>query len=269
MSTYHQRNDSEASSTRATTPTDSWESYFDTWSMEDREIPQYPPHPVPTIIEPVILDDELYHPENLLNAKFNLDSALDLDLNWDLNHHYRNLQAQCSPRAFGRLNDVNPASKRHAIFVSNRPSPAAARQTHQSRKDHRAAPVRKRPDDVDVRAVEMANTVTQPCVAPDWRTSEAETTRSHDMQIPREDHHQPYHSNTFWTASSAATATANQGRRVGQRKGQAGQRRQENRRAPNAASAVPGAGLGLDNPPVSCEDPSMISSCLPPVPLHS
>ncbi|KIW88285.1 uncharacterized protein Z519_10852 [Cladophialophora bantiana CBS 173.52] len=149
---HHQRNSSIASSTKPATPTDSWESYFDSWRVEDDDVPDMAPPPAPTILEPVILDDELYHPDSLLNAQFNLDRALDLELDWDFQEYHHDYQDRCSPKVFGRLNDDNPANKRHAICVSNRRAAAAAYCQGQSRRDRRPVPVipmANRPDDVD------------------------------------------------------------------------------------------------------------------------
>ncbi|EXJ66517.1 uncharacterized protein A1O5_10186 [Cladophialophora psammophila CBS 110553] len=149
---HHQRNSSIASSTKTATPTDSWESYFDSWRVEDDDMPDMAPPPAPTIIEPVIVDDELYHPDSLLDAQFNLDRALDLELDWDFQEYHHDYQDSCSPKVFGRLNDDNPANKRHAICVSNRRAAAAAYCQGQSRRDRRPMPVipmTKRPDDVD------------------------------------------------------------------------------------------------------------------------
>ncbi|OAP64069.1 hypothetical protein AYL99_00041 [Fonsecaea erecta] len=162
---HHQRHPSIASSTKTTTPTDSWESYFDSWGVEDGDVPDMAPPPRRTIIEPVIVNDELYDPESLLNAEFNLDRALDLELDWDFQDYHHDYQDRCSPKVFGRLNDANPANKRHAICVSNRRAAAAAAACGQSqtRRDRRPAtvstPMATRPDDVE----RMANMgMTQP-----------------------------------------------------------------------------------------------------------
>ncbi|OAL17411.1 hypothetical protein AYO22_11634 [Fonsecaea multimorphosa] len=165
---HHQRNSSIASSTKTATPTDSWESYFDSWRTEDGDVPDMAPPRAPTIIEPLIVDDDLYHPESLLNAQFNLDRALELELelDWDFQDYHHDYQDRCSPKVFGRLNDANPANKRHAICVSNRRAAAAGYCQGQSRRDRRPvtlstpmAPIATRPDDVE----RMANMgMTQP-----------------------------------------------------------------------------------------------------------
>ncbi|ETI27102.1 hypothetical protein G647_09784 [Cladophialophora carrionii CBS 160.54] len=273
----HQRNSSIASSTKTVTPTDSWESYFDSWSVEDHEIPDWHPPPVPAIMEPIIVDDELYTPNSLLNTKFNMNHALDLDLDWELDQHYQDYQARCSPKAFGRLNGANLVSKRHAIIMSNRRSSASrplgpgqtVHQIHQIRRDRRPAPVRRRPDDVDggMQVDEMANTTTQPCVAPEWRGNAGETARSRDaasacrtLQMTQADQHQQQATTPFWTATSAPTADEARRRGDGQRA-----TRTPARRAPNASSA--GASLGVDpppNPPVSGRRSPMISWPLSP-----
>lgn len=271
--TFHRRNVSIASSNRTATPTDSWESYFDSWSSEDHEAPDdIPPPSAPAIVEPIIVDNDLYHTESLLSANFNLDHALDFDLDWELDHHYREYQSRCSPNAFGRLNDDNPASKRQAIFMSKLHSPDrvprgqgqgqghtdTVRPIHQSRRDRRPAPVRRRVDDVDVRATEMAKPTSQPCVAAEWRGSETETTRSNDAASTLQvrslvpDQHQRQSTIPSTTSSTAA--------RYGERN-------------PGRSRGPAKAGLGsarpLDplDPPVSlplwCLLLGMISSWLP------
>ncbi|KIW84662.1 hypothetical protein Z517_00050 [Fonsecaea pedrosoi CBS 271.37] len=158
---HHHRNPSIASSTKTVTPTDSWESYFDSWRLEDGDVSDMAPPPAPTIIEPLIVDDELYHPESLLNARIQLDRNLGLDLDRDFQEYHHDYQDRCSPKVFGRLNDANPANKRHAICVSNRRAMAAGYCQGHNRRDRRpvtvSTPIDTRPDDVD-RTANMGRT---------------------------------------------------------------------------------------------------------------
>ena len=254
----HRRTPSIASATKTTTPIDWWDSYFDSWTVEDHEVPQLP---APAIIEPMIVDNDLYHHEDLLHENFNIDNALNLDLDWGIDHHYQAYEARCSPRAFGRLTNANASSKRHGILVSRRRSSKynprgqgqSVHQIHQIRKDPQPAPVRRRPHNVDARRVAMANATTQPCAAP------------HDasLQSFKANQEQQYPTNTFWKAN--LTATAKEARRVGKADKIVVQPRKENSRAPQAASA---AGLlSLDqsvSAPIPCMISSLVSFCTPP-----
>jgi hypothetical protein len=166
---FHKRNCSRTSSTKTTTPTDSWESYFDSWSTEDHNIPDVPSPPL-AMAEPIIMDDELYSSNALLEAKLNFSQAHELDLRW-LDHHFQLYQDQYSPKVVERLGNVTTANKRQAIVMSasSRPREAApvVYTTHQKRNDRRPAPVRRVPDDVE----HTSN-------GAEWRAAQGETQRS-------------------------------------------------------------------------------------------
>jgi hypothetical protein len=151
------------------TPTDSWESYFDSWSVEDHDIPDMPA-PIPAMAEPIIMDDELYNDKALLEAKLNFNQAFDLDLTW-LDQHFQLYQDQYSPKVVERLGNVTAANKRQAIVMSapsrTRQAAPAVHTPHQKRDDRRPAPVRRVPDDVEY----TSN-------GAEWRMAQRETRRS-------------------------------------------------------------------------------------------